>query len=290
MRSTTLLSQSDNPRWPSWLPCHVWWDNGSRHERGDYLTDRQGRYIYKAPKPWWRNFLLYVHWPDRAGRWRREAHLQWVTFTHFFGAHLQFGAGDSNRGLQLFFGCGLFAFWFTIEFGWQWMARYAKWEGEREISLDFHDGAVWWNLYTPVDSWSSRTPRWRNGNFFPLDFLLGRPQHSERDLATERVTITLPEAEYPCMVRLFESTWRRKRWPWVWQRMRRAEITPETPIPEPGKGENSWDIEDTATSSMTTPAATAAEAAEDLRASVLRTRKRHGGSEDWRPEPAQAKG
>jgi hypothetical protein len=62
----------------------------------------------------------------------------------------------------------------------------------------------------------------------------------------------------------------------------RAKITPDTPIPFPGKGENSWDCGEDATHSMTCNATNEQEAVAKLVASVLNDRYRHGGK-NWRP-------
>jgi len=103
----------------------------------------------------------------------------------------------------------------------------------------------------------------------PLDILLGRDAYSERDLREERVDVVMPEGKYPATVRVYESTWRRPRWPWV-RRMVRTEITPDTPIPHGSKWGND------ATYNLSSPAATAAEAAQRLADAVMRYRRRYG--------------
>jgi hypothetical protein len=64
--------------------------------------------------------------------------------------------------------------------------------------------------------------------------------------------------------------------------MVRAEITPDKPIPVPGKGENSWDCDDDASYGMTCAAQTPAEAVAHYSASIQRDRQRHGGNH-WVP-------
>lgn len=161
-----------------------------------------------------------------------------------------------------------------------WLPREPK-----ELRVSCHSGKLWWNVWTPVHSWSSRTPKWRDGNFDPTDFLLGRPQYSTRELSTHRAEIPMPEGVYPATVVLSEATWKRARWPWP-KRLLRAEITPDQGVPHPGKGENSYDIDEDATYSMTTQASSVSEAVGKFVASVLRDRERHGGA-NWRPEVRQ---
>jgi len=87
---------------------------------------------------------------------------------------------------------------------------------------------------------------------------------------------------YPATVRFFESTWKRPRWPWS-KKIVRADIYPDTPIPYPGKGENSWDCDEDATHSMMTAEETELGAVVAMVESVLRSRYRHGGL-SWRPK------
>ena len=151
---------------------------------------------------------------------------------------------------------------------------------EREMSLRFFDGAVWWSLATPVNEWSSKTPRWRHGSWHPLDTILGRQKYSERTIDTRRVPVPMPEGVYEATVRMYEAERRRPRWPWP-RRILRADVKPDKPIPFPGKGENSWDCGDDATYEMTTNARTPEEAVGHLVATVLRDRKQRGGGYGW---------
>jgi len=152
---------------------------------------------------------------------------------------------------------------------------------ERQIGFDIYGGGLWLHLWNNRNESSSRDPWWWSIHIYPADLLLGDRKYSARDLYSECVNVQLPEGPYPSTVRIFESTWKRPRWPWP-RRMIRAEITPDTPIPNPGKGENSWDLGDDATYSMTCPAHTPAEAADMLARSILRDRERYGGA-NWKP-------
>ena len=65
--------------------------------------------------------------------------------------------------------------------------------------------------------------------------------------------------------------------------MLRTEIEPNTSVPIPGKGENSWDLDDDAIHSGIYPTGIAQEAASSLAKSAMRTRKRYGGP-NWVPD------
>lgn len=156
-----------------------------------------------------------------------------------------------------------------------------KYDG-REVRVAIHDGAIWWNVWTSTSGWTSKRPRWRDGNFNPTDFLLGDEDYNKREIETVDRVVEMPEGPYPVTVTMFESTWKRPRWPRA-RRMVRAEVKAERGIPHPGKGENAWDCDEDATYSSTSPASNPDEAVESLRAYVLDRRRRYGG-EGWLPE------
>jgi hypothetical protein len=150
-------------------------------------------------------------------------------------------------------------------------------------------GAIWqcWtlsiNLWNDPMEWRSGDPWWWHITIHPVDLLLGHNQYEERTMATERVLVPMPEGAYPATVRMFESTWNRKRWPWP-RRLVRAEITPDSPIPFPGKGENAWDCGEDSSHSMTTACETPLDAAMAMARSVMNDRLRYGSGWNYRPE------
>jgi len=147
----------------------------------------------------------------------------------------------------------------------------------RQIGITWHDDCLWVNLWNdPMES-RSADPKWWHISICPVDAVFGRSVYSETRLSTERVIVPMPEGGYASTVEIFESTWRRPRWPWMWRRMTRSTITPDTPIPFPGKGENAWDCGEYSTSSLTGPYDTAFKAAMAMSESVMRNRVRYGG-------------
>ncbi len=157
----------------------------------------------------------------------------------------------------------------------------------RTIGIRWFEGYLWIDLwYDPMESRSS-DPRWWHIAICPVDVLFGRAHYEQRELTKERVIVPMPEGGYAATVEIFESTWKRPRWPGFWRRMVRSTITPDIPIPFPGKGENAWDCGEDSTHSMTGAYETAFEAAMALSKSVMKDRVRHGGW-NYRPEALTA--
>jgi len=159
--------------------------------------------------------------------------------------------------------------------------------GAREFSLQVHDWAIWWSVWTDPNGWSSKRPRWRNGAFHVLDALLGKAKHSSVELKRVSVVVPMPEGVYGGECALTEDTWQRPRW--FAKRLRRATVEMREPIPFPGKGENDWDCGEDALYGLTAPASTVAEAVAATAASALRSRERYGGI-DYVPEKLRSVG
>ncbi len=111
--------------------------------------------------------------------------------------------------------------------------------------------------------------------------LFGKEKYTSEVLSTSREIIEMPEGNYHATVKESRCTWTRKRLlkPII---ITRYEITPDIPIPEPGKGENSWDIDDDATYSSTVQANSIDEALLKVADSVMKTRISRVGK-NWRP-------
>jgi hypothetical protein len=159
-----------------------------------------------------------------------------------------------------------------------------------DLSVRVFDWAIWVNLW--CDDSRSRTygswwhPERRRVTWHLLDTLLGSTRYTSRVLKEVDAVVPMPEGPYPSKVTLREDTWRRPRWPFP-KRLLRAEVRPETPIPHPGKGENAWDCGEDATRSLYTTAATVEDAVAAMVSTVLRSRRRHGGSVNWLPASAR---
>ncbi len=222
---------------------------------------------------------------------RREVAIEWslVHYARSLHAYLSLGGGDSNDEVMFALSIPYLIsvyLTFTHFLPAHWFPRrksriYGSLPCEREIGFRIFDNALWVSLWEDPMMSDRDDPWWWKFTIHPIDVLFGRQHYSDRDLYTGRVDVLMPEGLYPASVRMFESTWKRPRWPWP-TRMVRADIVPERPIPHPGKGENSWDCGEDATYSMTCPARTPAEAAQMLRESVLHSRAKYGGH-GWLP-------
>jgi hypothetical protein len=214
---------------------------------------------------------------------------EWVVWTDL-GISFSINNEQATFGLNL----GLFGFYISLDHPAvsRFCYKHYKYE-EREFRLHIFEKSIWLDLWCadmwrhrPGDKWYKPwtwTPYNRKWSFNPFDFFLGRRKHFERTLYEVRENIPMPEGNYEAKIRFFESTWKRPRWPWP-EKLIRADITPKYPIPHPGKGENSWDCDEDASYSMTCPASTTAEAVEKMRDSIMRSRKKYGSGEHYRPE------
>lgn len=163
----------------------------------------------------------------------------------------------------------------------RWLLRNAKYD-DRELSVRVHD----WTVWRDAGSWSITTPKWRDGCFHIDDFVLGKSDYSRRTLIETAVNIGMPEASYPATVKIEEATWKRPRW--FAKRMICSEVKIPKGIPFPGKGENSWDCGQDAVYGQSGPAGTVEKAVASVVESVLRSRRRYGGSVEWRPQKVEA--
>jgi hypothetical protein len=222
---------------------------------------------------------LALHWSWALGR----------AFCHF-GI-----ATHEEHGWEFSLAIPPVAFWFTIDAPWIWKPTLTRQYSlpdmrgetytvvdEREFKVSIHEWTVRFVLWGRQWDWNSKDPWWIKGVSVNLpDLLLGKAEYSNRPLGDTETVVSMPEGNYRARVEMFESTWKRPRW--FAKRMVRATIHTPDGIPHPGKGENSWDCGENATYSLTCPAATVEEAIAAMVESVLRSRRRHGGSVNWEP-------
>lgn len=160
-----------------------------------------------------------------------------------------------------------------LSFSWRMSASASRYPDTTVWECRVNDGSIW--LYWACDD-NEWPPRWGwQKVIHARDRLFGKRRYQQTVLATHDAVIRFPEGDYPLKVTLRRDSWYRPRW--FPRHVHRAEIECLKPIPSPGKGENSWDMDDDATYGMTCPAATVAEAIEHLRTSVQRDRMRYGG-------------
>ena len=198
------------------------------------------------------------------------------------GWSLMFTHSAEERDYQLNVSIGFMALYINLSGFRAYNAMQRTVFGKQTGFYYFEDYfALKWNC--DDSSWSSTTgpAHGKAWGFIPSNFFLGRAVYNSEVLDQIRCQLSMPENRYPCTVNLTLDTWKRPRWPWP-KRIRRATIVMDTPVPTPGKGENSWDCDEDATYESTLPAATAGEALTKLRASIMARREKYGGK-NWIP-------
>ena len=166
---------------------------------------------------------------------------------------------------------------------------------DRVFGVSVHDKAIWWDVWVDPNSWSSKTPKWRDGCWHPLDTLLGRTKVTDTELERRAVLIPMPERSYAATVVIERRIWKRPRWPFASHNILGADVDmKQDPIPHPGKGTTDYNCGEDATygSSFPCPTGSVEDAIGHVVASSLETRTERGGAnwrpkEDHRPKPKQ---
>jgi len=259
-------------KWLELHGMHYHWQN--LNEKGSY-RDEKGR-LHTIKGPAWRygRCWLYFMWDDDRADGSPQLHIEW-----------RFGKGVSMGMLKLDIGgaeCEDFTFYFSLprlvwfSFGLEnlipWKTRQSlkwwpdNWPRETGISLceDHLSISLWRD-----DSCSTKGFFYKS--WFLKDVVLGRTDYFTETIDEGEIIIQMPEGGYKANYKLFDSTWTRKRWPWPTV-LRRVSLKIDKGIPFPGKGENSWDIDDDATYALTCPANSVQEAVEYLVSDILKRR------------------
>ena len=170
--------------------------------------------------------------------------------------------------------------------------RFTGWRtGEdRELSVTFGGSdrtVLRWSLWMSDSEWRGDDPKWRRGWLSLVEVVLGKRQFRWEPKSTTDVLVPMPERSYPATVELRDHVSWYKRLPFFETRMGHANIEIPGGIGHPGKGENAWDCGDDATYAMGCPADTVEDAVGKVVASVLRDRKRYGGTYEFTPSLPQ---
>jgi hypothetical protein len=218
---------------------------------------------------WW------LHWGRTC--WSYEGYL----FKNARHNSIGFDLGGDENDIMVHLGIkGFFNFYFGVE---KLLPRklmnkllYPRHYGislfEEYISIEFHrddfgysDG---WKGYHKMIDWKT--------------ILFGKLKYECREAGRYLNHVEMPEGNYPCEIIHYEATWTRPRLLRPIE-ANRFEVIPDIPIPEPGKGENSWDIGDDALHSITVTADSIKEALKITADSVIQTRIKRAG-ENWVPD------
>lgn len=230
----------------------------------------------------WREYRMWIgHRP------RLHVELNLFSGSFHFGIEVEGGGGDDD--IMLTIAPVLFSLYIGLSARWlsRLCEKLLKGSYEpRSTSLRIFDRAIWWECWAPSHSWSRGEPWWMRWTWHPIDTFYGRTKHSEREVSRTQTVIPMPEKSYPCVVVMKAETWQRPRLPWASAKVMRAHIDCKEGVPFPGKGENSWDCGDDATYSMCCPAKTVEEGIARFVESVLKDRRRYGGSVNWQQKAA----
>lgn len=148
-----------------------------------------------------------------------------------------------------------------------------------------------WSLWVDPCEWVCDTPRWRYGSTSPLEVLFGEALYDVEPVGEpETIEVAMPEGVYRVMVSQRDRVWTRPRWPGEWLRVRDVEIdvVDEGGIPVPGKGENSWDLDDDAVFSRSFPGVDVNTAVQRFVCGIHERRLRYGGP-SWVPGKRERK-
>jgi hypothetical protein len=151
----------------------------------------------------------------------------------------------------------------------------------RELSIRVFDWAVWWRLWRNPDHRYSRDSR--DGAWHPFGHpgsCVGKAVVREQ----RTVIVPLPERSYRAQATRSDVTIRDERLPLLRRTVSIVELKFEKgdEVPVPGKGENSWDIDDDATYSTSGPHKSIEAAIGACVGRTLETRAKRAGA-DWRP-------
>lgn len=224
---------------------------------------------------------LKKHWRIWRGRFHVEICL--LSDAHF--TMLSFEQ-DLNNNYQRQIKIGIY--WlFCIFFCW----RGVKYDFDkigieglhREIGVRVFDGGIWFDFWGDPSGWGPR----RAWSIHPLQGFLnsvfGRTNYSQVDVTEKREYVNLPEGYIPATVKRYRSIWKRPRLPFNHRSIWYVEIEPIVPVPIPGKGENSWDIEDDGIHSSSKRGYDIHQALSEFADDIIKRRLKHGGY-SWRPD------
>lgn len=201
----------------------------------------------------------------------------WLYFGEGPYISTDFLLGDRSFAISVGRGSRSLKFHLAIPFLFSFWISFKKviWYGpSRELSLRFHSGSFWCNLWSePMDG--------KTYHFDVLRFIKGKSTYSEETLEERDILIPMPERAYKAKARLYQRTWSYPRWFSSTSKGVSIDMEKGEQIPHEGKGENSWDCGPDATFGMSCPANSIPEAVGKLVGSVLRDRVKYGGWSDW---------
>jgi hypothetical protein len=274
--------------------------NGRLHGHWQNLDTRRkpggGRFHDEETKgKGWRNGRAWLRLTRDDGRddfrQQREWRIQWVLpkkAIYPLSLSAELGAGDANSDADFSINLGVVSLYLSART--PLTRRLSKrlihdWE-ERQVGVSMGwNATVRWHLWTETMGGSSRTPRWRDGHWNPVDALLGRRRYTHEDLSTVDVIVPMPEGSYAGTVTLNRHSSWRSRLPWLKSVRDGATINVPGGIPVEGKGENAWDCGEDGIWGTGSSDGTVEGAIANMVRAVMRKRARYGTPESVRAKP-----
>lgn len=258
-----------------------------RLHRQTITDDPHGRF--------WRYGRLYLRWYPDGGEHKDnswEVGWQWCLLRK---GSLGFAIGTGGLGgehpFHMSVHLGRIGAWYFTGAGgiFTWLRNRLTADAfpyDRQLSLSMHNGFVCWNLWTAEMGYNPKA-RWREQCWSWKRFIGWEPEHVRWEtLEVVHTVVPMPEGTYDATVEIKRGTWKRRRlFAWCPSVHRfSSEITPDRPIPVPGKGENSWDCGDDAIHSSSGPGRTVHEAVSRLVDSAYHQRINYGSGPEWQPQ------
>jgi len=237
----------------------------------------------------WKSGRYWLH----LGNNHKIINFEWAFKLWTFGIRLGLNTRD-ERGISLYIGIPLIGnFYFTFErllpdklTPSVYVKRFSK-PGEmwnmpigREIGISIFDSKIWVSLWSNPMEWNNKDPWWWEFTIDPVRLIFGQIKYSEKTLSIKSVIVPMPEGDYEGNVRIFESTWKRTRWPFA-KRQIRSKIEIKNGIPVPGKGTTAYNLDDDKVFSNTSSKKTVREAIDNLIISIIKTRLKYQGNPRW---------
>lgn len=244
----------------------------------------------------WRYGRFYIRSVHDSGPKGWEIDWQWALGRQsvgWAGFSLGTGTGQDDEDFSASISLGRLGSWYfnahnLPPFSWLKHLGGRKFPYDRQLSLHLNNGLISWHLWTATMGYHEGR-RWRDRSWNWQRFIGWHPEHiSWETLEVVRTVVPMPEGTYDATVELERGTWRRRRL-FAWMPKVHhftGEITPDKPIPVPGKGDNSWDCDDDAIYSSSGPYSTVHQAVAALVDSVYRQRTRYGSGPEWRASKA----
>lgn len=170
----------------------------------------------------------------------------------------------------------------------------ATWDGgrefwltdEREMGIGIHDWTIYIKPYCRSGEWRSADPWWIRGVSLNIpDLILGRSKYSGTTGESRRILVPMAEANYPGTATVKHCVWKRPRW--FAKKRTYTEVAMDECIPFPGKGENSWDCGMDGLCGYSVSGTSVEMAIAHGVQSALESRRKYGGSVEWRPPVAE---